>query len=155
MSLEPWFITGLVDGEGCFSVSFTLRRKFNTGIETRPSFSISLNQKDLPLLKSVHSYFGCGGLRYSKSDRTYKYEVRSVPDLVTYVIPHFKSYPLRGAKLQDFLRFEEICKQVRSNLHLNKTFLKEIIERAYQMNPSGKRKHELHDLLKELGEKMV
>lgn len=155
MSLEPWFVTGLIDGEGCFSVSFTLRKKLSTGIETRPSFSVSLNQRDLPLLKDVHAFFGCGGLRYSKSDRTYKYEVRSVSDLITYIIPHFKRHPLRGAKLQDFLRFEEICKKIRSSHHLNKTFLKEIIEKAYEMNPSGNRRHELNDLLKELGKKMV
>jgi hypothetical protein len=39
-TLQPWYVTGLVDGEGCFSVSFTLRKRLKIGIETRPSFSI-------------------------------------------------------------------------------------------------------------------
>ena len=53
MSLNPWFVSGLIEGEGCFSVSFTLRKRLRVGIETRPSFSISLNQRDLNLLKQI------------------------------------------------------------------------------------------------------
>jgi hypothetical protein len=44
--LNPWYITGLVEGEGCFSVSFNLRDSLKVGIETRVSFSVSLNKRD-------------------------------------------------------------------------------------------------------------
>ena len=152
MTLKPWFVTGLTEGEGCFSISFTLRKKLKLGIETRPSFSISLNQRDLDLLKQVHAFFECGAIRFSHSDRTYKYEVRSVGDLVDKIIPHFKKYSLCGSKANDFQKFSEICQKVRANQHRNKAFLKEIISLAYEMNPSGKRKHDKRDLLKVLGE---
>jgi len=152
MKINPWYITGLIEGEGCFSISFTLRKKLNLGIETRPSFSISLNYRDLPLIKEVHAYFQCGAVRYSRSDRTYKYEVRSIGDLMNSIIPHFMQYPLIGSKANDFKRFVAICKNIHANLHRNKKNLVEIINEAYQMNPSGKRKHEKVDLLKVLGE---
>ncbi len=155
MILQPWFITGLAEGESCFSVSFTQRKKLKLGIETRPSFSISLNQRDLELLKLVHAYFKCGSIRYSQSDRTYKYEVRSLEDLVKRIIPHFKEYALHGSKLQDFLKFEQICKKVRANLHRSSKYLPEIIEIACQMNPSGKRKYSKEDLLKILDKIVV
>jgi len=155
MSLNPWFVTGLIDGEGCFSVSFTLRKRLRVGIETRPSFSISLNQRDLNLLKQICAYFKCGGIRYSRSDRTYKFEVRSISDITEKIIPHFEKFPLHGAKQADFIKFVKICKDVRANLHVNKKYLKEIIETAYQMNPSGKRRHDKYDLLQVLGEIMV
>ena len=155
MSLNPWFVTGLIDGEGCFSVSFTLRKRLRVGIETRPSFSISLNQRDLNLLKQICAYFKCGGIRYSRSDRTYKFEVRSIGDITNKIIPHFEKFPLQGAKQSDFIKFVKICKSVKANLHVNKKYLKEIIETAYQMNPSGKRRHDKYDLLKVLGEIMV
>ena len=78
-SLDPWFVTGLAEGEGCFTVSFTLRKKLKLGIETRPSFSISLNERDLPLIQSMHAYFGCGAVRFSKPiARTNLSHVRSV-----------------------------------------------------------------------------
>ena len=153
--LNPWFVTGLVEGEGCFSVSFSFRRRLKIGIETRPSFSISLHKRDLPLLQRLREFFGCGSVRYSRSDRTYKYEVRSVKDLVTKVLPHFEEYPLQGSKRDDFENFALICKRVRANLHMNRRHLREIIELAYQMNPSGKRRHKKEDLLKVLGEVVV
>ena len=154
-SLDPWFVTGLVEGEGCFTVSFSLRRRLKIGIETRPSFSISLNERDLPLIQSIHQFFNCGAVRFSRSDRTYKYESRSVADLVTKVIPHFAKFPLTGSKAKDFEVFADICRKVRANQHLNRASLKKIIEDAYRMNPSGKRRHDRNDLLRRLGELKV
>lgn len=153
--LDPWFVTGLVEGEGCFTVSFTLRRRLKIGIETRPSFSISLNERDLPLIQSIHTFFNCGAVRYSRNDRTYKYESRSVADLMKNVIPHFVKFPLKGSKAEDFKVFTDICRKVRANRHLNREYLKEIIEDAYRMNPSGKRRHDLNFLLRKLGELKV
>lgn len=153
--LNPWFVTGLVEGEGCFTVSFSFRRKLKVGIETRPSFSVSLNQRDLELLKQLHAYFGCGGIRYSRSDKTYKYESRSVSDLTRRIVPHFERYPLIGSKSADFSIFADICRMVRANSHLNRKVLRTIVEMAYEMNPSGTRRHAKEDLLRELDELKV
>ena len=155
MDLDPWYVTGLVEGEGCFSVSFSFRRRLRIGIETRPSFSVSLSKRDLPLVKALRGYFRCGGIRFSRSDRTYKFEVRSVPDLVKKIIPHFEKYPLKGSKRGDFEKFSRICRMVHQNLHLSRKYLPEIIEMAYSMNPSGRRKHTKEDLLRALGEVKV
>lgn len=149
--LDPWYITGLVEGEGCFSVSFNLRDRLKVGVETRASFSLSMNRRDLELLKKVHAYFACGGIRFSRSDNTYKYEVRDIKDLTLKVIPHFEKYPLQGAKAEDFEKFREICKMIKANLHLSPKHLPQIIELAYRMNPSGKRKYTKDFLLQVLG----
>jgi hypothetical protein len=150
--LPPWYVTGLVEGEGSFCVSFTFRKKLRLGIETRPSFSVSLHRRNLELLQALRRFFGCGAIRYSRADRTYKYEVRSVPDLVKKILPHFERYPLQGEKAKDFQRFAHICRKVHANLHMNPQHLREIIEEAYQMNPSGQRRHGKEDLLRRLGE---
>jgi hypothetical protein len=92
------YVTGLVEGEGCFCVSFTLRNKLRLGIETRPSFSISLNRRDLELLKQIQAFFKCGAIRYSQSDRTFKFEVRSVAEIVEKVLPHFEAFPCAEVK---------------------------------------------------------
>ena len=155
MRLNPWFITGLVEGEGCFCVSFNRRRKFKVGIETRPSFSVTLSSRELELLKALRDYFGCGGIRYSKSDRTYKFEVRSVRDIVKKIVPHFEKFPLQGSKSKDFQLFAKISKMVHMNLHLSPKYLREIIELSYKMNPSGKRKYKKEELLRVLGEMKV
>jgi hypothetical protein len=100
------------------------------------------------LLQGVHQYFDCGAIRYSRSDRTYKYEARSVADLITKVVTHFEKYALHGSKQDDFVRFAEICRSVHANRHLNGEHLRGIINSAFEMNPSGKRKHDKRDLLR-------
>ena len=153
--LHPWYVTGIVEGEGCFMVSFNRRQKLNVGIETRPAFSLSLSQRDLNLLKDIQAFFHCGAIRYSKADRTYKYEVRSVADLAKKILPHFQKYPLAGAKSQDFEKFAEIVRLVHARQHLNGEVLRQIIHLAYSMNPAGKRRIAKDELLRWLGEMKV
>jgi hypothetical protein len=145
-----WYITGLIDGEGCFSVSFNLRSKLKVGIEVRPSFLISQNKRNLEILKVTQEFFGCGAIRFNNHDQTYKLEVRSIKDIVKLIIPHFEKYPLKTSKAKDFIYFKEICFQVYKNLHLSPNYLTEIIEKSFRMNESGKRKYTKDFLLKQL-----
>jgi hypothetical protein len=145
-----WYISGFIDGEGCFSVSFNLRSKLKTGIEVRPSFSVSQNKRSLRLIEQLQKYFHCGGIRFDKYDQTYKYEVRSIHDLIKKIIPHFEKYPLKTSKAGDFECFREICQKIYENQHLSFQYLPGIIEKAYQMNDAGKRKYTQAFLLKRL-----
>jgi hypothetical protein len=143
-----WYITGFADGEGCFSVSFNRRAKLKTGIEVRPSFSIAQNKRSLQVLKDIHTYFGCGAIRFSKRDQMYRYEVRSIGDLEKRIIPHFKKYPLRTSKARDFKIFTEVCELIHQSKHLNHDYLEQIIQKSYLMNESGTRRNTQEDLLK-------
>ena len=101
-ALDPWFVTGLAEGEGCFCVSFSVRPKLRCGLEVRPSFSLSLNERDRPLLEDLQTFFECGWIRESRSDRTFKYESRATSELAAHVIPHFEAVPaprVQGSKL--------------------------------------------------------
>ena len=51
------YITGFVDGEGTFSVSFNYRAKLKTKIEVRPSFSISQHKRSLEILEKIPEDF--------------------------------------------------------------------------------------------------
>lgn len=144
----PSYISGFADGEGCFSVSFNYRAKLRTRIEVRPSFSISQKRFSLSALEKIREYFRCGGVRYCRNDGTYKYEVRSLKDLLTVIIPHFRKYSLITAKFNDFSKFDLICQKMKQNLHFNAVELRNIIDLAYQMNCSGKRKYSKESLLK-------
>jgi LAGLIDADG DNA endonuclease family protein len=149
--LDPWFVTGLTEGEGCFCVSLALRAKMKTGLEVRPSFSLSLNEKDLGLLEELRAYFECGWIRQSKADRTYKYEARSVGELVDHVMPHFESHPLRGSKAKSFAGFARVCRMIQQGDHLKREGLRTIVSVAYEMN-LGKRRYPQEYLLRALSE---
>ena len=141
------FISGFVEGEGCFCISFNRRSRLKTNVEVRPSFSVSQHKRNLELLKKINQRFLCGGIRFSKNDQNYKYEVRSISDLARVIIPFFQEYPLLGAKASDFEKFVKVCNLVHQNQHLNHDRLIEIIELSYQIN-SGKRKYKKEELLK-------
>ena len=84
------YISGFVDGEGCFSVSFSKRPRFSVGWETKPSFSVSQNHDRAQPLFIMQEHFGCGFMRDGISDKTLKYEVRRLDDLLEKVLPHFR-----------------------------------------------------------------
>ena len=116
--LDPWFVTGLTEGEGCFCASIAIRPKMKVGLEARPSFSLSLNERDRELLGDLQAFFGCGWIRESRADRTFKYEARSVTDLVDQIVPHFEAYPLCGAKRRSFGGFARVCQMIGQGDHL-------------------------------------
>ena len=151
VQLEPWYVSGLADGEGCFCVSLAVRSKLRTGIEVRPSFALSLNERDLELIMALQTFFGCGWIRESKSDRTFKYEARSIGDLVGRIVPHFERYPLRGIKARSFEGFARVCRMVWQGDHLRQDGLRDIIGIAYEMN-LGRRRLSQDALLRVLGE---
>ncbi len=144
------FISGFTEGEGCFCISFSRRAKMNTGIEVRPSFSISQNKRNLELLKKINHFFRCGAIRFSRRDQNYKFEVRSIKDLVKIIIPFFEKNPLMGIKKNDFQNFKLVCEMIKRNEHRNKEKMIELINYAYQINYSGKRKYNKEELLRHM-----
>ena len=141
------FITGFVDGEGCFSISFSRRSRFKTGIEIRPSFSIAQHKRNENLIRRIHHFFDCGSVRFSKFDQNYKFEVRSLKDLCNCIVPHFEKYPLQGIKKNDFNIFSKVCYLMKESKHLNFVYLQDIIQVSYTMNESGKRRYKQSELL--------
>jgi hypothetical protein len=149
--LDPWYVTGLAEGEGCFCISFAIRAKLRTGLEVRPSFALSLNARDLTLLQDLQAFFGCGWLRESRGDRTFKYEVRSIRDLVNIILPHFERFPLAGDKARSFAGFYHVCRMVEQGDHLQHDGLREIVDVAYRAS-AGKRRYSRARLLSVLDE---
>jgi hypothetical protein len=141
------YISGYADGEGCFSVSFLKRKKLLIGIETRPSFSVSQNEDRSEVLLLMQKHFQCGHLRRDYSDKTLKYEVRKLDDLLTKIIPHFCAYSFLSGKQKDFEHLAQICLWMKEGKQHTKSGLRAIVRRAYQMNPSGKRRYTQAEML--------
>lgn len=142
------YISGYSDGEGCFCVSFSFRpENFKAGWEVKPSFAVGQNFDRREVLALMKSYFECGFMRRDYGDKTLKFEVRSLNDLLDKVIPHFEEYPLKSAKQKDFLIFAKICKKMAKGDHLRAKGLSEIIKLAYLMNGCGKRKYAVTQML--------
>lgn len=144
------YISGYVDGEGCFCVSFVPSKRHRFGWEVRPSFSVSQNGDRAELLYEIQKVWKCGHIRPDRSDKTLKYEVRCISDLQSTVIAHFREYPLRSSKQSDVELFDSVCCLVAARRHLDTEGLTEIVNLAMRMNPSGKRKYSGSEILSSL-----
>jgi LAGLIDADG endonuclease len=154
----PWFsreflsayISGYVDGEGCFTVSISPRAKLLAGWEVRPSLSVSQNGDRAEVLHAIQAYFGCGRIRPDRSDKTVKWETRRLEDLLDRVIPHFESYPLLSGKRSDYECFAAVCRLMADGAHRSRPGLVAIVELARVMNPSGRRRYDAEAILASL-----
>jgi hypothetical protein len=114
-SLNPWFVTGFIDGDGSFTVSIA-KKKSGIGWKIQPILTIGLDQKDLDLLVQIKAFFKVGKIYTSKRGIIY-YTVGSTKDLIKYILPHFDKYPLATAKLKDYLVFKKIILLMEKGEH--------------------------------------
>ena len=144
------YITGYVDGEGCFTVSISPRATLTVGWEVRPSLSVSQNGDRAEVLHAIQAYFGCGSIRPDRSDRTLKWETRRLEDILGRVIPHFETFPLLSGKRRDYERFAAICKLMAGGAHRSSDGLVEVVALARMINPSGRRRYDAEAILAKL-----
>jgi hypothetical protein len=114
------------------------------------SISVSQNGDRAQVLVLIQEYFECGSLRPDRSDKTIKWEVRSLPLLAGRVVPHFRRYPLLSAKRVDFELFASICERMVRGDHRTAAGMRAIVEMAARMNPSGKRGYPPEQILESL-----
>jgi hypothetical protein len=103
------------------------------------------------LLFKIQELWGCGFIRPDRSDKTIKFEVRNIRDLVAKVLPHFRECPLLSTKQNDVERFDTICQLVMQGKHLELEGFSQIVQLAMEMNPSGKRRYGASEILNSLG----
>ena len=58
--LNPWFVTGITDAEGCFIITIYKRPSLNIGFMAGVRFSLSLHKKDIALLQQIQAHYGFG-----------------------------------------------------------------------------------------------
>jgi LAGLIDADG endonuclease len=139
------WITGFVDGEGCFSINFIRqphrvnRRGYTTGFQVAHEFAVTQGAKSVEVLYTLLQFFGVGGVyinrRYDNhKEHVYRYCVRKRDDLALKIVPFFRRYPLQTSKQGDFLKFAECLRLMESNSHLTRPGLIEMIKIAETMN---------------------
>lgn len=120
--LNPHYIVGFVDGEGCFSISFN--KNGDRLPEVRLIFEIELREDDEPILREIQKVLNCGNIyrleyaRYAKWQPHVKLKVSNFPDISEKVIPFFQRYPLQAKKRLQFERFCQVAELIKTKQHL-------------------------------------
>jgi len=136
--MEGW-ISGFIDGEGCFSVAINRCRVMQLGWQVRPEFVVTQGARSVGALEILEKYFDCGRVyRNARHDNhredVYRWCVRRRSDLEARIVPFVRELPLRTAKAQDFERFCEVLQLMRAGRHLTFGGIAEIAVVVEQMN---------------------
>jgi len=131
-NLNPWFVSGLIDAEGSFTVLIVkdFRRKLGWRIECK--FQIGLHERDLLLLLQVKEFFGGIGDIY-KSNKLNNYIISSNKELLI-LVNHLKKYPLLTKKASDFILFKQVVKLIDNKTHLNIEGLHQVVNLKASIN---------------------
>jgi len=110
--LDPWYVTGFVEGEGTFTFS-------RNGFSLSLFFAIKLTGRDRVILEAIRDYFGGIGKIYDVKARApagpgsgytkaAAYFRTSRLDQLDVVLDHFDTYPLRGSKATSYSIWREM-----------------------------------------------
>ena len=133
MKLDAQWITGFVDGEGCFHVGINAHAEMTTGFQVLPEFTVVQHERDVQVLHALKAHFGCGVVRTNHGDRM-AYRVRGVKHLLEHIVPFFVKHPLKTRKNVDFLKFRDVLLLMQAGNHLTAEGVERIRSIASQMN---------------------
>jgi hypothetical protein len=132
-AVHPWWVSGFVDGEGCFSISILKNSELKTGWSVKATFSIHIHSNDLALLEKIKEYFGVGGITKSGKNLV-QFRVSSLKDFTNVIIPHFDEFPLITQKRADYMLFKHIVEMLNRKEHLTPGGLQEIVNLRALLN---------------------
>jgi len=131
-NLNPEYITGFTDGEGCFMLTIIKDKKYKLGWRVVCKFVISLHKKDLSLLKEFKDFFKVGNISFMGED-SIQYRVESLEGLAV-IINHFNEYPLITKKLADYTLFKLAFNIIKNKNHLTEKGLLELVALKAELN---------------------
>ena len=139
MKLNPRYISGLVEGEGCFCITISKHKTNKLGLDPRLIFEIEMIIDDKPLLEKLQAKWGCGQIYILNYERYgwrphIKYAVKNQKHIESIIIPFFKKYQLVGKKKKDFEYFCEASKIFEKGLHKTLKGINKLREIQSKMN---------------------
>ena len=136
MDLDPDWVVGFVDGEGCFCVGINPHPEMMLGYQVLPEFRVVQPGRDIQVLYALKRFFRCGTVRRTGEDR-YELRIRKLPCLQT-VVAFFERHPLKTGKNVDFRKFARVVRLMGEERHLDPEGLIQIVKIALSMNHTDK-----------------
>ena len=133
MQLSAEWITGFVDGEGCFHVGINDRDDMAGGAQVLPEFTVVQYERDAKVLHALKAAFGCGVVRVNHADRL-AYRVRNHAHLLERILPFFEKHPLKTSKRVAFVKFRRVVHMMERGEHLTPDGVERIRAIAERMN---------------------
>lgn len=132
--VNPGVWSGLIDGEGSFSIIISKSKVRTLGWRAELKFQLGLHIKDLNLLCLLQQHLGgIGSIHLAQNRDIVNYSIDSIKDLNNLII-NLEKYPLLTQKAADLLLFKKAVELVNNKAHLTLEGLEKIVNIKASMN---------------------
>jgi hypothetical protein len=155
-SISPYYVTGLTDGEGCFSLALTKTKIKNSRIwwQARPLFNLDMDSQNINLL---HQVCRCLRLpmyiiRIYKAKNSHKCDMACInvqkKEHLKNIIQFFNKYKLIGLKRKQYNVWKYGALLKINGCHLTKAGLRKYLKlrKKIHMSTKSKRKWRYSDV---------
>lgn len=133
-SLNNEFVRGIIDGDGSFNVSFASSRR-----RVQANFTVTMELSSISVLYELVDYFK-GGAVYSLPTVAARYQIQNFQEILSLIYPLYNITGFNTIKQDHFLKTIQVCEIVVNEGYKSNDNLKKIVDLAYEMNNSGKRR---------------
>jgi hypothetical protein len=134
-----YYIVGLVDGEGCFSISVKKRSDAKFGWVVDPVFHVTQSRQHRQILEVLKKVFKCGRItpKPGQEETVLQYVVDARRNLAGKIVPFFKRHkPI--VKWSEFQAFAEVVEALERGEHKTAEGLANLIKRVHEAAEEGK-----------------
>ena len=151
-SISNEYLTGFVEGEGCFYVGFGKREDLPLGWQIITEFHLSQNPGGKNILEAFSKRLGCGYLKLnhpgSQKDKTWVLIIKNRKDLNEKLIPFFEINRLQTTKFEDYKIFKNTLKIIETNKHLSFEGFKKIVDQVFSSKRETNKRYTKEDILR-------
>lgn len=130
--LDPQWIVGFVDGEGCFYVGVLKNNTMTSGFQIQPEFTVTQHSRDIQLLYGLKEYFQCGQVSVNNGE-SWHWRVKNLAHFTEIIIPFFEKHKLKSKRRVEFEKFRTICLKIRDKTHLTPEGFSEVSTLAREL----------------------
>ena len=105
INIDPHWLVGFIDAEGCFLVNI-FKSKAKVGYTARVIFKITQHSRDAQLMQSIVYNLGCQYYKV-KGYEFGDYYVTKFSDIISKIIPFLEKHPLCSVKVLEYTDFKK------------------------------------------------
>jgi len=117
-NIDPHWMVGFTDAEGCYSIRITKSLTTKTGYQVQLRYQITQHSIDKVFMNSLANFWGCGKVFLRYRENKVDFQILKFKDLTDKVIPLFQRVPLQGVKSRDFTDFNKAVEIMKTKKHL-------------------------------------
>lgn len=129
------FLTGLIDGDGSFNISFN----YKPYRRIRVNFTVVQETSCKQVLNELKTYFACGNV-YDLSSAASRYQVENVDLILDKIAPILNKVIFNTNKGEHYSTIIKVSELIRSKGYKSDDNFIKIVELSYDKNKLGKRR---------------